>query len=721
MSDIPLISVTQEDLDYEISNGETNRNINEAHTDVEDLSDEETTTPGKKITFMEFIKPSSRKSSVTDVEECEASDNESSPVGPSPVPADFPMDEFLDQGYVNETFNVSGEKKKQIMKSSNLLVAASEAMDGVTDCEDCQTDDDEASKENDVPDCPEDFLVTQEMNAVDIHDAVVKRKTDKICKKRETPTSSDSESEVKIRHHFHRKCHKKENDKDEEQILLLSDEEGAKPKLPNIQITMDSTEPDEITMETSDVDEPLTFPEVNISFVTDSGDTGHKPPQKMKYNTLLPATREEEALTDVENLDSSTDESDQEEMGACRMLPKAVVAAGGLTDVEDFDGSEADISDAGPEFDLPPPVRELVILNEDQPGNPVAKTIPLSSDFHLGIPNLNEDAGTTDIEDENFSGDDEDEIYDSSKYTDFVPQLDEGGCVATKESTIAKKCSIQIDHNEEPTTDTEDMGFYNSVQMEGGCSNNPPNELRRRRKPKSATHTHSHSHTQSQHHHHHHHKGHKGKTALDASSPAPQSTTDVEDLLVSDEEEAKALRQRRATIEVASLSGNINEVKTDVEYLSGEEVENTCCTPDNLSRSPLPYFRQENCSTTTMTNDMTAGDRDHLYGNVPIIRRISPSPCSDMRNDVAHTDTEEFQGVSDADDENFMDSLSRAQTATPQEIRKQLDESGSSEIHEVFSGAFDLKKERGQMKGRVDGTENTTDIEYIEDDDGAQN
>lgn len=724
MSDIPVISITKEFSDSEELDDVAKLNINEALTDTEDLIMELDSVRYRKSptnkcgnALVDAIQPTTN-GSVTDVEDCTDSDEDEGEVK-SAREAEITLDNFLDQGYVDETIDTGnkGAKPKTLtrcsskMTDSNTLGVAQDTSAALTDCEDLSDDDDSLGHVS-IPDCPEDILTRgQDNDDVAIHN-VVKRRQDKHFHKQEAADASSSESdnkdeECKVRH---RKCHRKAEDrpKSEYENLMMSDDEtaGACAKPSNRCSALFDAE--ELVMEGSDVEEdkPQAFPEINITFVSDNKEIpAEKPSRKRPASLGVQAPNPDEAVTDVENLNSSDSE---EEAGTTpkRLMPRAVVkgkAGGGTTDVEDFNDSDDNEenepkNEVSSEF-LPSPVREIAIVKHDECGEQRQNVMPLNQGM-LTVRTPDMEQALTDVED---MSDTEEvgEMYDSSKYTiESLPEMAESDNVYSSDNTrVNSGPTLEVTSPaRDPVTDTEDLFFEQSASTGGSGS-----ELRRRRKTKQCHSSHSSSAAYQQ--------QPKGKKYLDMKcETAAAATTDVEDMYLSDDTAKKCgfekTKQRRATIQFSGLMAAANDAdgKTDVEFLSGDEL--VC----ERSQSPLLYC--DGYSSVVKTKERNGPIRQSEANDVrpvPMIRKISPSPDAPQN---CNTDVEDIQVGSDGEELNV--TYSRAQTATPFELTRALKESGSCEIYETSPRA---KNELLDIKGMEDGNqpEIHTDVESLDD------
>lgn len=720
MSDIPVISITQECSDDDMDDI-SKLNINDAHTDTEDLIMDQDTVRFRKVsktgnTMVDAIAPTTN-GSVTDVEDCTDSEDEGEVK--SAREADITLDSFLDQGFVDEMSNSAnkGDKPKTLSRcfskttESDSLQVFTDINNALTDCEDCDmSGDDDSLGRVSIPDCPEDILMKGNDNdSVDIHN-VVKRKQEKHFHKHEVVegSSSESDNDTKVRH---RKSHRKQSDdrpKSDCENLSMSDEElaGACARPPNRRSAL--FEAEELVMEGSDVEEDMShnFPEINITFVTDENVA---PPARKKPSTLsVQAPNPDEAVTDVENLDSS-DSEDEKDTRVKSLMPRAVVrnsrsGGGGTTDVEDFNDSDENEyqeqkREVGQEF-LPSPVREMSIVKHDKTGEQRQNVMPMNQGLLLvRTPDIEQ--ALTDVED---MSDNEEigEMYDSSKYaSEMLPEMGNDN-VYSSDNTCMNSTKLEVTSAaREPVTDTEDLFFERSASTGGTGS-----ELRRRRKPKQ-----SHAHFAASGASCHQFKGRKH---LEMKADTAAATTDVEDLYLSDDGNdcgfERTTKQRRATIQFSGLTAATNDGdgKTDVEYLSGDEMVNE-------RQVHSPQFIFEGFSSVTKERDQNGP----VYGGVmevhpiPMIRKISPSP--DAHN--CHTDCEDIQVGSDGDDQDqgLDGGYSRAQTATPFELTRALAESGSSEVHEINTHP---RNELLDIKGMVVGDQQEihTDVEFLDDD-----
>jgi hypothetical protein len=546
-------------------------------------------------------------------------------------------------------------------------------------------------------------IVLEDSSGVDIHDSVSAfKKTEKHMPKVVEPTngssssSSSDEDKPKMRLKTHKKSKKSlkcsEAKSDVENIFMSDDDKKCSRRRSSP--VLETPDVEVVAFDGSDHEDvnESQFPDINISFVGDAT------PKKKKTYRSTPAPspmlalpqNQDEGHTDVENLNSSDDDDDQSLKEKPKtLIPIAVIKSDALTDVEDFgEASEDDCDlDEKPDIPLPSPIREFTVLIENKNGEPVKQTTPLPDNILLGFQDLDADKGLTDVEDFSSEGDDED---DEPQYEiACMPEL-EGGVVESSDHTTAKRGSLTVGTTPEPITDTEDMFMKQNDKSSG-------NECRRRRtKPK---------------HSHHKQKSNFLDTKFYVDINAGGAHTDVEDLDVEEDDillKDKSIKQRRATVEGTPRKICGNDGKTDVEYISGDD------TLDLLTFSPelipnLDEYQLDSCTVTRECdqNGMPGGSSFRLELNLPEIRKISPTP-------------EGYSGVTDVEDincnsdnENDTESFSRAQTATPRELNRVLDESCASQIHEIHSGAFG--REYSEIKHELSLNESVTDVENFDE------
>ena len=702
-----MISIT---LDETVESGDSDDqrpNIADCHTDIEDLDGDRE----KRNSLASSLKSNSKcNGAVTDVEDMTGSGDDFDE--PELKYPDIDLSEMLDQGCTDEASNTKGEcgnKDKKLISMKSISKAPSPTafllgvqqvdQGGVTDLEDVEgsgDDDDEKVYSDD-----DRAIVLEDSNGVDIHDSV------SACKKSEkhlprvmepSNTSSSSESEcekpktrLKAYKHFTKKSQKCSEAKSDVENIFMSDDEKSKSRqksspvfqTPDLEVVAFDGSVQEGTNDNN-------FPEINISFVNE--EKSKKKKKKTYRSTPAPSPmlslpqNQEEGHTDVENLNSSEDDDKQNvKQRPKSLIPIAVNKNDALTDVEDFgEASEDDCElNERPDIPLPSPLREFTVFVENNNGEPVKQSKPLPDNVLLGFQDFDADKGLTDVED--FSDEDDQDDYDTPKYEiDCMPEFD-GGVVESSDHHRSRQGSLTFGATPEPITDTEDI-----FVKRGGKSS----ECRRRRtKPK--------------------HSQHKTKsnfldTKFYDDINAGGANTDVEDLDLGEDD---ALLKDKSSKHNRSVEGmqrkmSHNDGKTDVEYMSGDDFLDLLTFSPDLSPN-LSEYQLDTFSVTTEIGHNGERSCSRLEINFPEIRKISPTP----EGHSGVTDTEDLN--CNSENENESDSFSRAHTETPNELNCNLDESYTSEIHEIHSGAFG--REFAEVKHNLCLNECITDVENFDD------
>lgn len=707
MTDVPTISITQdENDDNEMDDDSSPKlNINDCHTDVEDLDSE----PDRNQLILGLKKNAQCNGAVTDVEDYDDSDdNEEEPerdYGP-----EISLNEYLDQGTVDECANATNKGKGKLIKMQSITRAPSPSAfslgvthdtGGVTDLEDLEASGDENDENEKVYSDDDKAIVLEDFGAVDIQDAITNSKKPEKCAPKimipSSSSSSESEEEkpkmrLKTQKHFTKRAPKCSDAKSDVENIFFSDDDKRKPRQKSTPV-LETPDIEVMAFDGSDHDDAAEpqFPEINITFAFED-----KPKKKNKYRgTPAPSPmlrlpqNQDEGHTDVENLNSSDDDEEEQNVKTrpkC-LIPIALIKSDALTDVEDLsDASDDDCDlDDKPDVPLPSPVRELTVLVENKNGEPTKQTMTLPDNMLLGFLDLDADKGLTDVED--FSDESADGEDDHAPDYDFecIPDY-EGGVVESSDHTTAKRNSLAaMGATPEPKTDTEDI--FVKRQEKG-------NECRRRR-------------TKTK------HSQHKTKsnfldTQLYVDANASGAHTDVEDLDVEDDNvllKDKSLKQRRSMIEnvPSAATSNNADGKTDSEYMSADENLDLRFTPD--IKPSLSDFQLDSCTVTRSCDTVETNKKTFLEFNFLDIRNFA-------ENCQASTDVEDDQCNSENEDAAY----SRAQTATPMELNRDFQDLCSSEIHEINSGAFDRVKEHFEIKENLCLAESHTDIENFDDD-----
>lgn len=700
VNEIPVISITPDDSNPNLDdndNDDRKYDINDAHTDIEDLdSDDENgsgpsprmRTPSRALRIRRKSSSSSKKNiseAVTDIEDYNDSDDSDS-VKEENEEQKIDLNEFLDQGFVEEMSSHARAGRVGGMKQSRntfkaTLFAPVEDDGGITDCEDFDTSGDEAeSKPEPVDQKPFDEIL-QEMliddgNNVSIQDAT----TLNACRSPAAPSSacvsdgSESENDDGGKREGAKYRYKRSTVEN----IMLSDDDARK-FFNRIRPSKSALEAEEIVMQASDYEECAEpSPDVNITFQScdrvkvrrrhlRSHQRAGTSAAAVSGSTLLVAVNPDEGVTDVENLNSSDDD---DETGGARShltIPTAVIKCSdcGLTDVEDFDIDEDCIPADRGDIKLPSPVREITLMTQDTSGDPITKVMPLnSSGTFLGVVESYIDKGLTDTED--VSGNEED-YYSSKNYAANVSGMElEGGVVTNSEGlTTLQKAKRELLSHIDPLTDVEEL--FLGANSDGV----------RRRKPKP--------------------KGSRSKNLL-VEQRQYRDATDMEDLYVSDDQAEHFQRVQRPSV-LAIPAGDDGGV-TDTEEMSGDEDEYT----EKPEEIDINVLKQEAYFSTVTTCDGTL--KEHFNAAVP-----EKLPHCELS-----ADSEVLQLNSDVEDLLTVEGYSRAETVTPIEIRNALDETCRSQVFDHSEERRDRSNEGIHMKGYRESQEAHTDVECLEDD-----
>lgn len=396
MNEIPKISITQDFATDDESECSEKMNINEAHTDIEDLDSDDKSKSNQfpsdqLLKARKKVKSKKIEDCATDIEDCEGSGSDEDLA--KNCDAQLSLTEFLDQGNVEETSSFDGANKTRHSRKGKRASLFVPPEDGgaVTDCEDLDTSDNEIL----IVECQDNstydnfLLENDDFNSVNVDNSAFVT-TNK--KKRFTASKnvdlSESDDDLP-RSNSNELC-------DVENIALSDHEDQLLLKSSNrMKHSASALDAEEMILVASDnecaysKDEPQ--PEIAVSFVNLRPKKTHSRARASKSKNALAveANGAEEAVTDVENLDSSDDDAPY--IRKSLTIPLAYVSRRGskmLTDVEDFDVDEECIASTSTDIKLPSPVREITVMREDPHGDPVAKVMPLvvsSNGSFLGI------------------------------------------------------------------------------------------------------------------------------------------------------------------------------------------------------------------------------------------------------------------------------------------------------------------------------------------------
>lgn len=394
MNEIPKISITQDfvtdDHDEEIDS-ECTGNISEVHTDIEDLDSDD---KNKRFASDQLLKTRRKVKTkrisdcATDIEDCQDSGSDDASECNSCKDGDeqLSLNEFLDQGYTEETCGDLQTKLSCRMKRASLIPPAED--DGaVTDMEDLNSSDNEIII-IDVPNDPkyDNFLVeNDDFSSVSVENSALVENRKKRMVTSKNVQSSDSEDDLP-RGNW--------NELSDVENIALSDQED-QPQFGRIRHSASAFDAEEMVLVASDNEGACSKieqqPEIAVEFICPRRKKSHNRNRQAKghkKNMLAVQPNPEEGITDVENLDSSDDEGTN--LRKKLMIPLAYVSSDSkaLTDVEDFDVDEDCIPSTSNDIKLPSPVREITVMREDKHGDPVAKVMPLvvsANGSYLGV------------------------------------------------------------------------------------------------------------------------------------------------------------------------------------------------------------------------------------------------------------------------------------------------------------------------------------------------
>lgn len=505
--DIPMISITQEDDDDDRDEDDDapHRDINECHTDIEDVDGPDNDRRRVAITSTSLKIVLNDDDGATDLEDCVDSGDEEEAV---PIKdTDISLNEFLDQGCVDESSNVEDGQRNnnnslKTMSASGKspsptafgLGLPRQSNAGLTDVEDMCTSGDEIEEKHFSED--DKAIVLEDSQGVDISVSMSShRKLIASNRMNRHPSNSDTESDDESRPKQRQPCvrPKKLSVKTSKKPANIED---AKSDVENMFFDDDlscARKKSFPVLETPDI-EIMAFdggsdvddnkekknPEINILFHSHVKKTTKKLRKSaFKPSTLLKLPQySEDALTDIENLNSS-DDDENFKVESKNLIPMALVKSDALTDVEDMEDASEEEEDADekPDIVLPSPLREMTVFCRDENGEPTQETVPLPDSFLLSVNNMELDKGLTDIEDFSEDDDDVDEATDDS--ADDFEMKNFVDC----DSGIVQSS----DHTTDMTQSTSSSNLAQACNSSGSRENKERKtcELRRRRKPKT--------------------------------------------------------------------------------------------------------------------------------------------------------------------------------------------------------------------------------------------
>lgn len=385
MNQIPEISITQ-DFNIDGEDIESTGNIEDANTDIEELDSDET---NNRLASKKDNSNNSIDGSATDFEECVDSGSDDASDLDQHYNIHLNLNEFLDQGFIQEISSCGdNDEMKHCQKKKHIMIVPVEDKGTLTDCEDINSSDHELIIEEISNDSEFDnFLIdNDDFNSFNVDNSKYLQTT----KNHINLNSSDSES-----------C--TYNEVSDVENFTLSDHEGRSKLSDNIRPTSTSGyDAEEITLQASDNDDTRpsieTVQEISVIFKQSRAKKIRSSiRQKNKNNnSLFVKQNSNEDVTDVENIDSSDDESPNLRKSLSIPLAYVNTSIKPLTDVEDFDVDEDCIPTTSNDIKLPSPVREITVMKAMKNGDPVAKVMPLvinENGSFLGIPEKYLDKG----------------------------------------------------------------------------------------------------------------------------------------------------------------------------------------------------------------------------------------------------------------------------------------------------------------------------------------
>ena len=402
MNEIPKISITQDfvtDDNDEEMDSECTGNIEEAHTDMEDLDSDDKSgqiASSQLLKTRKKVKSKKIDECATDIEDCQDSGTDFEEDLVKSSDEQLSLNEFLDQGVFEETSSFGGANKtkhSRKAKRASLFVPVDEDDGAVTDCEDLNSSDNELI----IEECPPDprfdnFLVeNDDFSSVNVDNSAYVQGKKKRMVQSKCVDRSDSDSDMPAGNW---------NELSDVENFALSDQEDQPKFFSHIKHSASAFDAEEMILVASDNEgacsksktEPI--PEISVEFKCKPKKHHHRHTRHVQHNqnknALTVKPNPDEAVTDVENLDSSDDEGTN--LRKKLSIPFAYVAGDrSTTDVEDFDVDEDCIPSTSNDIKLPSPVREITVMRADKHGDPVAKVMPLVATANGAFLGIQED------------------------------------------------------------------------------------------------------------------------------------------------------------------------------------------------------------------------------------------------------------------------------------------------------------------------------------------
>lgn len=687
MNEIPKISITQDFSTNDQDDLEVNvctADIQDAHTDIENLDSDadNSATKSHLLTARKKVKSKKIDQCGTDVEDCVGSGSDDESDRSKPHDAQLSLNEFLDQGFTDETASFGGTDKVKHSRrvKSPCLLLPQEDDGAVTDCEDLYGSD----NEHDEPMSTEmiasnkqfnDFLIdNDDFSSVDVQNSSLVR----LMKMRHRNVDvSDNECNLPMNNW---------NELSDVENMMFSDQEGAASN-DLFRSNKSPFEVEEMTLALSDIEDTCrikTQPEIAVSFANRrskrSRNTLHALSLKANKggSSLMVQRNADEAVTDVENLESSDDE--KMNMRKTLSIPMALVNAAN-TDIEDFDADESEMPEIAVDIRLPSPSREIIVSREDRHGDPVSKMMPLVANPNgfLGVTNNYVDKGLTDTED--MSGNEEE--YNNTDQYDMheMPHMDNDFVNSSEGLTKIARNNLVSDL--EPVTDVEELRSVGGAKLR-----------RRKSKPKS--------------------NKPKGILLSVQHQQDMEAITDNEEILLSDDQAAKYFNAKPNELGAFAIQPlGQEEGTTDIEEISDDEDFHRKSNAIDIDPN---VFRQEIFfSTITLSDVASSKSSQQNQGYSKISTIIKTREAHDSSADIGTTDVEEMIH-SDAEDFLGVDKTSQRNNPTPNELRSAFNESLSTHVYDQSKSGFDTSDEAQHVKGYENIQDAHTDVECLDED-----
>lgn len=380
--------------------------------------------------------------------------------------------------------------------------------------------------------------------------------------------------------------------------------------------------------------------------------------QVHRQSTLIKRDSDE-AVTDLEDVSSNDEDENNLAIAYCDS---------NFTDIENFSDNEDKLSVTYDDIELPKPVRNLIILKENENSVPCVKITPLDdSDEFNNFSNEYKDTENKETDEEDVEINDDLPDLPSRNTSPDLPILDCGSIDCKELSARDKKSKAgeKIDH----LTDTEEY------VLEKPKKKPPTFKYIMSRCPP--------------------------KPNLEVKHNGLSDLTDTEDVYVSDSNQPTT---DTLNIETINYEGHTDTelIETDSEK---EETGNRAlsCTPTHVRElNGEIIFARDGSGPFTETERLNVNK--NLLGGASIT-------CSPM-----YTDTEDVLASGDEDG-----TYSRAETATPNQIQSVLDQMSNSCVHNTTNNKINCDAPEEVMYLKGGGyNECATDVEQLSEEDDCK-